>query len=87
MWRHPSRTVPVNSRRRNDNDDDTDALGLGRDGPACRSVEGQVEAAGSEHVLWQMLFISCVFAHPSSLPETRPLAIDRRPYSLCSFLL
>lgn len=87
MWRHPSRTVPVNSRRCNDNDhDDTDALGLGRDGAACRSVKGQVEAAGSERVL---CFISSVFAHPSSPPasETHPLAIDRCPYSLCSFLL
>lgn len=62
-------------------------LDSGRDGAVCRSVEDQVEAAGSERVLWQMLFISCVFAHPSPLSETRPLAIDRRPYSLCSFLL
>lgn len=93
MWRHPSRTGPVKRMRRGEDDNDGDGPHL--DSPdATELLAGvlTVEAAGGECILWQMLFISYVFVPAmrrplTSLPETCPLAIDRRPYSLfsCSF--
>lgn len=87
MWRHAFRTGPVNSMRRGEDDNDGDGPHL--DSGATELFAGvlTVEAAGSECILWQMLFISYVFVPAmrrplSSLPETCPLAIDRRPYSL-----
>lgn len=64
-------------------DDDADGPHLDLEATELFAGVLTVEAAGGECILWQMLFISYVFVPAmrrplSSLPETRPLAIEHR---------